>query len=129
MGATTIWEKWNSLLPDGTPNPEGMNSYNHYAYGSVMEWVYRRVAGIQYASPGFRRVKIMPNAIRTLDSVHAEFESVNGKIVAGYEKHGNSIRYFAEIPEGIDAEVCLPGEQTVPVGHGKFVCEREISPE
>lgn len=129
MGATTIWEKWNSLLPGGTPNPEGMNSYNHYAYGSVMEWVYRRVAGIQYASPGFRRVKIMPNAIRTLDAVHAEFESVNGKIVAGYEKHGNSIRYFAEIPEGVDAEVCLPGEQAVPVGHGKFVCEREISPE
>lgn len=61
MGATTVWERWNSLMPDGTPNPDGMNSYNHYAYGSVMEFVYRRIAGIEAAAAGFAKIKIAPH--------------------------------------------------------------------
>ena len=63
MGATTIWERWNSLMPDGTPNPDGMNSYNHYAYGSVMEFVYRRIAGIEATEAGFKKIRIAPNQI------------------------------------------------------------------
>ena len=66
MGATTVWERWNSLMPDGTPNPNGMNSYNHYAYGSVMEFVYRRIAGIEAAAPGFERRRSAPVPARGL---------------------------------------------------------------
>lgn len=53
MGATTIWERWNALMKDGTPNFDGMNSYNHYAYGSVVEFIYRKIAGVERKSDGY----------------------------------------------------------------------------
>ncbi|MRA88412.1 Bacterial alpha-L-rhamnosidase, partial [Bacillus thuringiensis] len=62
LGATTIWERWNSLLPDGSINPQGMNSFNHYAYGAIGQWFFEGVLGIQQASSssGFRHVHIQP---------------------------------------------------------------------
>ena len=108
MGATTIWERWNSLLPDGTPNPDGMNSCNHYAYGSVMEFIYRRIAGIEAQEPGFSRVRICPHPVKGLSRVRACFESVHGVIRAGYEEKGGSITFFAELPAGVRGELYLP---------------------
>ena len=81
MGATTIWERWNSLMPDGTPNPDGMNSYNHYAYGSVMEFVYRRIAGIETTEAGFKKIKVAPNPCRGLTNFKAEYDSVKVQYV------------------------------------------------
>ncbi len=63
-GATTIWERWNSINPDGTFNDVGMNSFNHYAYGAVGEWMYRTLAGVSAAEPGYRKVLIAPTAGR-----------------------------------------------------------------
>ncbi|MBY0116900.1 family 78 glycoside hydrolase catalytic domain [Paenibacillus sp. FSL H8-0317] len=62
MGATTIWERWNSILPDGTISENGMNSLNHYAYGAVVEWMYRHMAGINPVEdrPGFRHALLAP---------------------------------------------------------------------
>ena len=54
MGATTIWERWDSLRPDGSVNPGGMTSFNHYALGAVADWLHRRVAGLAPAAPGYR---------------------------------------------------------------------------
>lgn len=124
MGATTVWERWNSLLPDGTPNPEGMNSYNHYAYGSVMEFVYRRIAGIEALEPGFRRVKIAPHPCKGLASVRMEYDSASGKIVSGYRQQDGRITFFAEIPQGVPAEIHLPGEAPVQVSGGSYAYER-----
>ena len=73
MGATTVWERWNSLMPDGMPNPDGMNSYNHYAYGSIMEFVYRRIAGIEQLDVGFKKIKIAPNPCTHLAHVKEEY--------------------------------------------------------
>jgi len=125
MGATTIWERWNSLLPDGTPNPEGMNSYNHYAYGSVMEFVYRRIAGIEAAAPGFRKVRFAPHPCKGLASVRAEYDSASGKITAGYAQEKGKITFFAEIPQGVTAEIVLPGEAPAEVPGGRYSYERE----
>lgn len=124
MGATTVWERWNSLMPDGTPNPEGMNSYNHYAYGSVMEFVYRRIAGIEAAAPGFRKVRIAPHPCKGLASVRAEYDSVRGKIIAGYTQSGGEITFFARIPQGVEAEIVLPGEAPVAVSGGEYSYRR-----
>ena len=124
MGATTVWERWNSLLPDGTPNPEGMNSYNHYAYGSVMEFVYRRVAGIEPTEAGFRKVRIAPVPAEGLDEVRASYDSVHGKITAGYARKDGKITYFATVPPAIQAEIVLPNEGVVAVGNGTFSWER-----
>ena len=108
MGATTIWERWNSLMPDGTPNPDGMNSYNHYAYGSVMEFVYRRIAGIEAKEAGFAKIKIAPHPCKGLPVMKAEYESVRGKIVSGYSQKDGKIEYVIEIPEGAEAEIKSP---------------------
>ena len=126
MGATTIWERWNSLLPDGTPNPDGMNSYNHYAYGSMMEFVYSRIAGIGAAAPGFAKIRIAPRFCEGLNKVRAEYESVHGRIAAGYEAADGKIVYTAEIPEGAEAEIELPGEAPVCAGGGVYTFERPL---
>lgn len=127
MGATTIWERWNSLTPDGMPNPDGMNSYNHYAYGSVMEFVYRRIAGIEAASAGFEKVTVRPCLCKGLARVSASYDSVRGKICAGYEEKGDEIVYFAEVPENVEAQLILPGEEPVALSAGKhtFVRKRQ----
>ena len=60
MGATTIWERWDSMLPDGSINPGEMTSFNHYALGAVADWMHRVVGGIAPAAPGYARVRIAP---------------------------------------------------------------------
>ena len=124
MGATTIWERWNSLMPDGTPNPDGMNSYNHYAYGSVMEFVYRRIAGIETEGAGFERIRVAPKPCNGLESFKAEYESANGKIVSGYESKDGKTEFTIEIPDGVQAEIILPNEKPVTVTGGKYEYER-----
>ena len=123
MGATTIWERWNSLMPDGRPNPDGMNSYNHYAYGSVMEFVYRRIAGIEAKEAGFAKIKIAPHPCKGLPVMKAEYDSVRGKIVSGYSQKDGKIEYVIEIPE--EAEIVLPGEKPVLVKGGRYVFGRD----
>lgn len=125
MGATTVWERWNSLMLDGTPNPDGMNSYNHYAYGSVMEFVVRRIVGIEATEAGYKKIKIVPNPCKGFAQIKAEYQSVSGKIVAGYKQKNGKITFFAEIPEGVQAEILLPNEQPVTVTGGKYTYERE----
>ncbi|MDR0948896.1 MAG: hypothetical protein LBM69_05220, partial [Lachnospiraceae bacterium] len=120
MGATTIWERWNSLETDGNPGPDGMNSYNHYAYGSAMEFVYRRIAGIEQLEIGFKRVRIAPNPCKGLAEIRAEYNSTNGSIVAGYKQKNGKITFFTEIPEGVTAEIVLPNEGKVAEGNGTF---------
>ena len=125
MGATTVWERWNSLMPDGTPNPDGMNSYNHYSYGSVMEFVYRRIAGIEEKEAGFKKIVIAPHPAKGLPALRAEYESVSGKIVSGYAENGGKIVYEIEIPSGIEAEIRLPDEESVFITGGRHTFERD----
>ena len=125
MGATTIWERWNSLMPDGTPNPDGMNSYNHYAYGSVMEFVYRRIAGIEAKEAGFAKIKIAPHPCKGLPVMKAEYDSVRGKIVSEYSQKDGKIEYVIEIPGQIEAEIVLPNEAPVFVKGGRHTFVRD----
>lgn len=125
MGATTVWERWNSLMPDGTPHPDGMNSYNHYAYGSVMEFVYRRIAGIEEKEAGFKKIVIAPLPAKGLPALRAEYESVSGKIASGYTENGGKIVYEIEIPSGVEAEIRLPDEESVFVAGGRHTFERD----
>lgn len=125
MGATTVWERWNSLMPDGTPNPDGMNSYNHYAYGSVMEFAYRRIAGIEAAAPGFKKIKISPTPLKGLPEFEASYRSVSGNIISKYENIGEKIIYSINIPEGIEAEICIPNEEPVRVVGGEHIFTRQ----
>ncbi len=113
MGATTIWERWNSVKPDGSVGDIGMNSLNHYAYGSIMEWVYRYAAGINPSedAPGFRKTVIAPHPDRRLGSMNATFEAPVGRIAVGWAYAENSFSLEVEIPFGAQAEILLPNAQ------------------
>ncbi len=115
MGATTVWERWNSLMPDGTPNPDGMNSYNHYAYGSVMEFVYRRIAGIETVGAGFKKVRIAPRPIKGLPALEAEYNGIK----VGYKYIDGDVKYAVTVPSGIYAEIVINGK-TVATGSGEY---------
>ncbi|MDO5337375.1 MAG: family 78 glycoside hydrolase catalytic domain [Eubacteriales bacterium] len=110
LGATTIWERWNSVMPDGSISGTGMNSLNHYAYGSVMEFVYAYAAGIRPLEPGFKKAVIAPNPDIRLRKIDCTYQSVNGAYVSNWEicKDGR-IKAHVEIPFNCEAQVSLPG--------------------
>ena len=123
MGATTIWERWDGILPDGSLHEPSMNSFNHYSYGSVGDWLYRVVAGICETSPGYRTLKLAPTLTKGLESVRAEFESVYGTIVSGYECKDGKLRVFVTVPANCTAQVVIPERETVTVGSGSYEWE------
>lgn len=126
LGATTIWERWNSLEADGTVSDTGMNSFNHYAYGSVCGTIYSRIAGIRCVSPGYRKVRIEPHPDERLGFCRTVFESVLGRFSVGWEVHEDGrLTVDVSCPSDADVEVVLPyfGE-AMPVqlrdGRGKW---------
>jgi alpha-L-rhamnosidase len=109
LGATTIWERWNSLLPDGTISGTDMNSLNHYSYGSVVEFLYAYTAGIHPLEDGFQRAVIAPNPHGKLRYCNCIYHSAAGTYVVNWEirKTGN-LKIHIEIPFGSSALVKLP---------------------
>ena len=113
LGATTIWERWDSLKPDGSFSSIEMNSFNHYAYGSIVEWMYRDMCGLNPSSddqvPGFRRAQIAPKPDKTLQWVKAGYRSAAGLYESGWRigEEGELIFEFT-IPFNAEAEVILP---------------------
>ncbi|MBQ3386564.1 MAG: hypothetical protein IJG53_04490, partial [Eggerthellaceae bacterium] len=108
MGATTVWERWNSVLPNGMISDTGMNSLNHYAYGAVMEWVYRDVAGINPMEPGFRKILLNPNPHYSLPKVAVKYDSAMGWIGSAWEISKGKFTWDVEIPFGAEATLLFP---------------------
>ena len=113
-GATTIWERWNSYMIEKGMGPKGMNSFNHYAYGCVCEWIWETVAGIlcSSADPGFRRIIMAPVPDKRLGYVNAEYHSAAGLIKSSWRYEGDTWIWEFTVPEGAVAEVTVPGEDT-----------------
>ncbi len=108
LGATTIWERWNSVLEDGRISGTGMNSLNHYAYGAVVEFLYRCVAGLTALKPGFREAKIAPLLNIRLKFVRLRYESVYGTYRVEWEIRPNGeVHLLVEVPFGCKAQVTL----------------------
>lgn len=126
LGATTIWERWNSLLPDGTISGTGMNSLNHYAYGSVCEAIYSRIAGLRTAVPGWRKAIIAPQPNGRLKQIALSYTSPAGLYETAWQIHENGqLQVTITIPDGCTAEVHLPDhpEQsaiTLNAGHYEY---------
>ena len=101
-GATTIWERWDALAPDGTIYDPDMNSYNHYAYGAVCQWLFESVAGIapDAAHPGFDLVLIRPEILPQLNPVAAWHQCRHGRIEAGWTLAGTGVTYGLTLPAG-----------------------------
>lgn len=121
MGATTIWERWNSIKPDGTFDESGMNSLNHYAYGSVGDWMYRKVAGLSQLEPGYKKFQVKPMFVKGIEECGTEFESVYGKIVTNTSCKNGKIHVHVEVPANTTAVIVLPEKEEVhEVGSGVY---------
>lgn len=129
MGATTIWERWNSVLPDGKISGTGMNSLNHYAYGSIVEWMYRYMCGINSVeeAPGFKKAVIRPQTDERLTWVEGRYESPHGAYVSRWERDGEKTFYRLEIPFGTEAEFILEDRPEHVLLNGKCSPELEKS--
>lgn len=112
-GATTWWERWN-----GDTGDPGMNSYNHYAFGSVMAWVYRRAAGIDTdaTGPGFHHLTIQPHFDHALPQLHVEYDSTYGTIISDWKESDH--RFTVTIPANTTATISLPANRIESVGSG-----------
>ena len=113
-GATTIWERWNSYRLDKGLGPNGMNSFNHYAYGCVCEWIWKTVAGISADNnnPGFTHIIMKPVPDKRLGFAKAEYKSAAGLIKSSWKYEGDKWIWDFTIPAGATAIVTLPGETT-----------------
>ena len=116
-GATTIWEHWDGIRDDGTLWSTEMNSYNHYSYGSVMDWVYRKAAGIRPGAPGFREAVIAPLPSERIGCLEAEYRTAYGKIISRRTNTAEGVCYEIETP--VPSRIIIDGE-THEVGAGRY---------
>ncbi|EKG16231.1 Bacterial alpha-L-rhamnosidase [Macrophomina phaseolina MS6] len=128
MGATTIWERWDSMLPDGSINPGEMTSFNHYALGSVANWLHTVVGGIRPLEPGWKKFLVSPVPGGTLTNAEVKFESPYGLVEAKWKLDDGHTRFVLRlnVPPNTTALLVLPGqkaEEGVWIGSGSHVRE------
>lgn len=139
MGATTIWERWDSMLPDGTVNPGQMTSFNHYTFGSVVDWMRRTIGGLAAVEPGYRTVAIAPRPGGGVTHAQTHLDSDFGRISVGWRLDGTTgaddptarLTIDIELPEGVAGSVTNPFDgSTLPLRPGThqfvFRAEREV---
>ena len=119
MGATTIWERWDSMLPDGTINPGEMTSFNHYALGAVADWMHRTIGGIAPLEPGYRRVLIAPRPGGGLDWASTALDSRHGRIEVAWRQDADGLAVDVTLPDGVSGVLELTGHppMELPAGH------------
>jgi alpha-L-rhamnosidase len=117
QGATTIWERWDGQKPDGTFQDKGMNSFNHYAYGAVGDWMYRVIAGIEIdpAAPGYKHILIQPKPGGGFSSVRASHQTMYGKVSSTWALKDGKFELAVEVPANTHATVRLPKAQLADV--------------
>jgi alpha-L-rhamnosidase len=145
MGATTMWERWNSMRPDSTFAPPSMTSFNHYAYGAIGDWLYRRVAGLQPTAPGYQQLAIRPEPGGGFTHAAAQLETVYGPAAVRWQTANSQLTLDVTVPpnatalvyvpttapasvreggralgKGLTAEAAQPGYQPVRVGSGQY---------
>lgn len=140
MGATTIWERWDSMLPDGSINPGSMTSFNHYALGSVANWLHKVVGGISPLTPGWQKILVKPVPGGTINSAEVSYESPHGRIECSWHigGQGDTFDMTVVIPPNSTAVVVLPsrdekkqqngGEEGFSIGSGKHHFECPYKP-
>jgi len=123
-GATTIWERWDGQKPDGSFQKISMNSFNHYAYGAVGDWLYSKVAGIDLNSdvPGFKEFILKPHPGNEMNNVKASHESPYGTIISEWVLSDGNMEMKVTIPVNTSAQICVPS-----TGEKLFLDGKEIT--
>ena len=124
-GATTIWERWDGWTPDRGFQDPNMNSFNHYAYGAIGQWLYETVAGIRPAQPGYKRIVIHPRPGGGLTYAKASYQSLYGLIESGWRLDGETFTLEVTIPPNTTATVTAPDGQRHEVGAGRHTFHSE----
>ena len=119
QGATSIWERWNGWTPDGGFYSPRMNSFNHYAFGAVGDWMYRYLAGLQPVEPGYQRTELRPRPGAGFTSARATHESLYGVHECGWQLHDGTLRVDVRVPANTTATVVLPDGARVDVAPGE----------
>ena len=114
-GATTIWERWDGIKPDGTLQDAGMNSFNHYGLGSVGDWLYRTVGGIAPATPGYQRLLIAPKPGGTLTAATAELITGYGQTSSSWTRSGSTLTLTVVVPPNATATIQIPSSSATAV--------------
>ncbi|MFJ6533913.1 family 78 glycoside hydrolase catalytic domain [Microbacterium sp. NPDC091662] len=118
QGATTIWERWDAMLPDGTVNPGTMTSFNHYALGAVADWLHRSVAGLAPVEPGYRRIRFAPRPGGGLTHASAIQRTPYGEASISWRIAADQLHLDLVVPVGATAELDLLGTAPEQLGHG-----------
>ena len=119
-GATTMWEHWNSIKEDGSFWSTDMNSFNHYAYGAVFDWIFGVTAGIKPLKPAYQEILIAPHPNEKLGFADTSYESRSGLIRSYWYYKGDTVHYEFEIPEGVLAHIELPSGKKYELSGGKY---------
>jgi alpha-L-rhamnosidase len=133
-GATTIWERWDAILPDGTVNQSGMTSLNHYALGSIADWMHSAIAGLQPTSAGYRTMRIAPQTGGGLTHVKASHDTVRGRVSIEWSDNDGEIGLRVAIPDGTTAQIKLPrhpgnAEHSIAGGHHEWTYAAAPAPD
>ena len=118
MGATTIWERWDGIKPDSTFQTPTMNSFNHYAYGAIGDWMYRTIAGIDTFddAPGYKKIRIKPQVGGELTHANATLKTYYGDIKSYWKIDEEKFLLEVEIPNNTTAEVYVPAKNITESG-------------
>lgn len=120
VGATTVWERWDTVLPDGSLDWDGGGrSLNHYAFGAVADWLHRSVAGLAPAAPGYRHITVRPIPDIALTHASARHDTPYGQATVSWRREEGRFRLEITVPVGSRATVHLPGQAPLEVGHGQ----------
>ncbi|CAI3797349.1 glycoside hydrolase family 78 protein [Pseudarthrobacter sp. MM222] len=118
MGATTVWERWDSMLSDGTINPGEMTSFNHYALGAVADWLHKGIGGISPLAPGYSRIRIAPVPGVGIDWARTSLKTPHGTVRVDWQVVDGALLVEATVPDGVEADVELPGGERRSVSGG-----------
>ena len=121
-GATTVWEHWDGIMENGDFWSRDMNSFNHYAYGAAIDWVYEKAAGIRPAQPGFRRITVQPTPTDKLQWLDVSLQTRHGTVSSKWSHSEGKIRYDITLP--VDGDVVIAGQKhSLPAGSYTFWSE------
>jgi alpha-L-rhamnosidase len=129
MGATTMWERWNTIRADGEFGPVDMNSFNHYAYGAVADWMFGHLGGVQIIEPGYKKSRIAPLMERSgLSHARCSLRTPYGLLASEWQATGGELKISVTVPANTTAEVVIPvksstfenGRLTLLVGSGRY---------
>ena len=119
-GATTMWEHWNGIKEDGSFWSSDMNSFNHYAYGAVCDWLFGVSVGIKPIEPGYSEVEIIPHPLGEMGFAEGKIKTAYGEIGAKWYYEDENVCYDIELPEGVSARLELPGEDALTLVSGRY---------